>query len=75
MGLEVIKLELIEWVTGLDDQDTLEYLKVVKDNKSSTHDWYDDLNEEQRKGIERGLKDVDEGRVTDHDQVKKKYGL
>ena len=75
MGLEAIKLELIEWLTKLEDQDTLEYLKVVKDSKISDHDWFDDLTEEQKRGIERGLKDIDEGRVTSHDEVKKTYGI
>jgi hypothetical protein len=75
MGLEAIKLELIEWLTQLEDQDTLEYLKVVKDSKISDYDWYDDLTEELKRGIERGLKDIEEGRVTSYDEVKKKYGL
>lgn len=75
MGLEAIKLELIEWLTKLEDHDTLKYLKVVKDSKFSGHDFYDDLTEEQKHGIERGLKDIDAGRVTSHDKVKKKYGL
>lgn len=75
MGLEAIKLELIEWLTKLEDQDTLEYLKVVKDSKISDHNWFDDLTEEQKTGIERGLEDIDERRVTSHDEVKKRYGL
>ena len=34
MGLEAIKLELIEWLTKLEDEDTIEYLRVVKDSKT-----------------------------------------
>jgi len=34
-----------------------------------------DLTEQQIKGIQRGLKDIDEGKVVSHDIVKKKYGL
>ena len=74
MGLEAIKLELIEWLTQLDDEDTIEYLKVVKDSKTEG-DWWEDLSQEQRTGIERGLKDIDEGRVTPHEEVKKRFGL
>jgi hypothetical protein len=29
MGHEALKLELIEWLSGLEDEDTIEYLKVV----------------------------------------------
>lgn len=75
MGQETIKLELIEWLTKLNDQETLNYLKVVKDSRSGDQDWWSDLTEQQRHGIERGLKDIDEGRMVSHSNVKKKYGL
>ena len=75
MGHEAIKLELIEWLTKLEDDETIDYLKVVKDSKVSHEDWWYDLTDEQKAGIDRGLKDVDAGRVTAHDKVKQKYGL
>ena len=74
MGLEAIKLELIEWLTKLKNEDTIEYLKVVKDSQTDK-DWYEGLTSEQKSGIERGLKDIDEGRVTSHEDVKKRFGL
>ena len=75
MGLEAIKLELIEWLTKLDDQDTINYLKVVKDSSSDDSDWWNTLSDNQKQGIEAGLKDIEEGRVTDHEDVKRKYGF
>ena len=75
MGQESIKLELIEWLTKLDDSETIDYLKIVKDSSSSNKDWWDDLTDEQKAGIERGLKDVDEGKIVSHENVKRKYGL
>jgi hypothetical protein len=75
MGLEAIKLELIEWLTKLDDQDTINYLKVVKDSSSDKKDWWQSLTEDQKQGIMRGLQDIEAGRVIDHDEVKKRYGL
>lgn len=74
MGLEAIKLELIEWLTQLNDEDTIEYLKIVKDSKTDG-DWWEDLSLEQKTGIERGLKDIDEGRITPHEEVKKRFRL
>ena len=68
-------MELIEWLTKLEDDDTIQYLKAVKDSKPDDHDWWDDLNTSQKKGIEKGLKDIDEGRVIPHDEVRKKFGL
>jgi hypothetical protein len=75
MGLEAIKLELIEWLTKLDDKDTINYLKVVKDSSSDKKDWWKNLSEDQKQGIIRGLQDIEAGRVIDHEEVKKRYGL
>jgi hypothetical protein len=75
MGHEALKLELIEWLTHLDDDDTITYLKIVKDSSEKGSDWWQDLTSDQKRGIESGLRDIDAGRVTPHDQVKKDYGL
>ena len=75
MGYEAIKLELIEWLTKLEDNETIEYLKIVKDSKSKNNDWWNDLSESKKAGIERGLNDIKKGRTVSHDDVKSKYGL
>ena len=75
MGHDEIKLELIEWLTKLEDDETIQYLKIVKDSKSTEYDWWEDLSENEKNGIERGLKDIEAGRVVSHDEVKSKYGL
>ncbi len=75
MRQETIKLELIEWLTRLNDIDTLKYLKFIKEASTGSKDWWNDLTEQQRFGIQRGLKDIDEGRIVSHTDVKKKYGL
>jgi len=75
MGHDAIKLELIEWLSKLEDGETIDYLKIVKDSNVSHNDWWHDLSYEQRAGIERGLKDIDTGKVTPHDNVKQRYGL
>ena len=72
MGHKAIKYELIEWLTKLEDPDTIAYLKVVKDSNFSDRNWWHDLTDEQKAGIEWGLRDVDAGRVKSHDDVKKK---
>jgi hypothetical protein len=36
---EELKLELIEWLTKLEDKEIMEYLKIVKDAKSKNNDW------------------------------------
>ena len=75
MGQEAIKLELIEWLSKLEDADTIKYLKIVKEARSSQTDWWDDLMDSQKQSIERGLRDIQEGKTTSHNDIKKKYGL
>jgi predicted transcriptional regulator len=75
MTQEALKLELIEWLSQLDDDETIEYLKVVKESRSSNKDWWNELTDKQKQGIDRGLKDIEHGRTVPHEEVKKKYGL
>ena len=75
MGIKAIKLELIEWLSQLEDHETIEYLKVVKDSRANEGDWWNDLSADQMSGIERGLKDMREGRTYSHEEVKKRHGL
>ncbi len=75
MSQEAIKLELINWLTRINDKDTLKFLKSVMDSKIGYGDWGAVLSQEQRAGIERGLNDLDNGRFVPHSDVKRKYGL
>jgi hypothetical protein len=75
MGLAADKLELIEWLKNLDDNDIISYLKIVKNSKESDSDWWDDLTDDQKQAIQRGVDDIDKGRITPHNEVKRKYGL
>ena len=36
-------------------------------------DWWDDLPAKAKESVERGLKDIEAGRVTPHKEVMKKY--
>ena len=53
MGQEAIKIELIEWLSKLEDSETINYLKIVKDTSFSDKDWWHNLTDEQKAGIER----------------------
>jgi predicted transcriptional regulator len=75
MTQEAIKLELIEWLTKLQSNETIHYLKIIKDSMKEENDWWSSLSSEQISGIERGLKDIDEGRTVSHEVVKQRYGL
>ncbi len=75
MGLAADKLELIEWLKNLDDDEIISYLKIVKNSKESNSDWWDDLTDDQKLAVQRGLDDIDNGRITPHNEITQKYGL
>lgn len=71
-SLEKEKLEIIKWVTTLKDETSIERLKMLKDNKSKL-DWWDQISEEEKNAIDKGLDDIKAGRVKPHREVKKIY--
>lgn len=75
MGHEAIKLELIEWLEKLNDDDTLNFLKLVKDSRKANQDWWAELTNTQKMGIERGLRDIELGKTTPHSEIAKRYGI
>lgn len=57
------------------NEHTLALLQLLKSDKSiqieqeTEVDWYDELTEEQKTSVKRGLEDVKAGRVTPHETV------
>jgi hypothetical protein len=72
MNLETEKQKIIEWIKGLSDQSLIEKIKLIKENKLPS-DWWDEISEEEKLSIERGIEDIRSGRIIPHDQVKKHY--
>jgi len=56
------KTDLIAWMEGLSDTNMLTVLNGLKDSRPET-DWWDDLTENQKQHINRGLADAENGRV------------
>ena len=72
MSTNALKVELIEWLTQLNDKSLLSSLMQFK--KAEEKDWADDLTDEQIKSLERGLKDIKKGRVISGEALWAKYG-
>ena len=75
MADEAAKLELIEWLSKLEDTETIDYLKIVQDSRTPERDWWHDLTDWQKAAIARGLKDIEEVRIIPHEVIKQRYGL
>lgn len=73
MKTEAVKLELIQWLSGINDEDVLASILRFKKNVQK-YDWADDLTPSQVKQIEEGLEDIRKGRTIPSKEVWKKYG-
>ncbi len=73
MKTDAIKLELIEWLTGLDNEGLLKSLLQYKQT-TQEKDWFDTLTPEQLSRVEQGIEDYKKGRTVKSKDVWKKYG-
>ena len=62
--------ELAEKILKTKDKNILNHIEAVLDNVAK---WEEEVPDEIQKSIERGIADADAGRVTPHDEVRKKY--
>ncbi len=65
------KQELIDWIDRLEDQAMLQNLVNLKETTEGKDFWHD-LPEEVKEAINRGKKQLDEGKGIPHEQVRKK---
>lgn len=71
-NLEKQKLEIIKWVTELNDDTALKRIEMLRQNSTQT-DWWIEISNEEKSAIEKGLADVRAGRVKPNRAAKKLY--
>ncbi len=69
--LEHRKIQLIAMITQLHDSDVLDSIENLL--LESKKDWWDIINEAEKKAIDHGLDDIRNGRVISHEQVMKEF--
>jgi hypothetical protein len=68
------KVDIIQWIAGLEDKSTLRQLKKIKEQSDiQKNDWIDNISQKERESILRGIDDSANGRVKTHSEVRKKY--
>jgi predicted transcriptional regulator len=73
MNIQAEKLGLIEWIARLNDSSVIEKLKKIYEENSQTSDWWNEISLQEKESIERGLKDIEEGKVHSHETARKVY--
>lgn len=71
INLQNKKIELIQWISALDDQSLID--KLMKLRKKEKTDWWNNISSDEQESIEKGIRDADNGNLTSHSNVKKIY--
>lgn len=74
MSTAELKLSLHELIEGTTDSSVLEavFTLLSKVNSNDEDDWYNNLSDEAKASIERGLDDVKHGRTVSHENAMKR---
>ena len=71
MNIQNSKIELIQWLTTLNDKSLIE--KILDLKKSESKDWWNDISETEKESIEKGILDADKGKLKSHSEARKIY--
>ena len=72
LNMEREKLEIIKWVTSLKDDTAIERLRMLRANPRKL-DWWNEITDEEKSAIDKGLADIKAGRVKPHKEAKRLY--
>ena len=70
MNIEVRKLNIISWVSHLQDESML---SSIENLQSQTQDWWDLISAEEKAEIEEGIAQADRGETKTTEDVFSKY--
>lgn len=65
------KLDLIQWLANLEDESIIK--KLLEFRRKETKDWWEQISEEEKKSINKGIEDADNNEVKPHSEARKTY--
>jgi len=69
MNLENRKLNLINWISSLQEEEILNKVEKIQKEKA---DWWDKVSKEDEIAINEGLEQLEQDEFLTHDQVRSK---
>ena len=70
MDIQSEKLGLIQWLVQLTDESMIARIRALQNEKM---DWWNCISDDEKAEIEEGLLQADQGEVTPHSEILKKY--
>ncbi len=72
LNIQKAKIDLIQWLTTLEDTSLIQ--KIIDLRKRESKDWWNELSEAEKKSIEAGISDADNGNLKPNSDAQKIYG-
>ena len=69
MNLETRKINLINWISTIQEDSILEKVEEIQKEKT---DWWDTISDKDKKAINEGLDQLDRGEHLTHSEVRAK---
>ncbi|HEY4326438.1 MAG TPA: hypothetical protein VGN20_20810 [Mucilaginibacter sp.] len=73
MDLQAEKIEIIKEILVIEDINLIEEIKSLLQSRS--HDWFDDLSDEQQQALMKALDEADRGEGIPHEEALARLGL
>jgi len=71
LSLENKKIELIQWLSTLNDKLLIDKLMKLREKEKT--DWWNEISAAEKKSIEKGIQEAENGKLTSHSDVKSIY--
>lgn len=71
LSLENKKIELIQWLSTLNDKSLIDKLMKLREKEKT--DWWNEISAAEKKSIEKGIQEAENGKLTSHSDVKSIY--
>lgn len=71
LNLQNKKLELIQWLSSIEDSTVIE--KIIELRKIESKAWWNSISESEKEAIENGIKDANSGKLNPHSNARKIY--
>jgi hypothetical protein len=74
MDISTEKLDIIQRICEIQDNDLIDLIKNIIDIPgSSKSEWWNQITQDEKDSINRGINDLQQGKIYPHDQIRKKY--
>ena len=65
------KIELIQWLSSLEDKTIIN--KLLQFRNAETKDWWEEISDQEKTSISKGIKDAENKKLKPHSSAKKLY--